>query len=72
MPKMNSAQLTDVSGSLSTQPEEKDADGLEGRDESGAASGVRGESKSEDVLEGIVAILDSLEHWQQSRKVKDF
>ncbi|WP_031387690.1 hypothetical protein [Desulfonatronum thiodismutans] len=66
MPKTNSDQWTGVSGLLNTQPEEKNADGLEGRGEPGGTNGVGGENKSEDVLEGIVAILDSLDEWQKS------
>lgn len=68
MPKTNSAQLADHPGLLNTRPEEKNADGLEGRDAPGATDEVGGESKSGDVLEGVVAILDSLDEWQKSRE----
>ena len=68
MPKTNPAQLTNISGLLNTRPEEKDADGQEGRDQPGETDGGGGESKSGDVLEGVVAILDSLDEWQKSRE----
>ena len=68
MPKTNSAQLADHPGLLNTRPEVKNAGGLGVRDESGATDEVGGESKSGDVLEGVVAILDSLDEWQKSRE----
>ncbi len=68
MPKTNSAQLADISALLNTRPEEKGLDGLKGRDEPRATDEVGGESKSGDVLEGVIAILDSLDEWQKSRE----
>lgn len=68
MPRMNPDPFADVSGLPHTRPEEQDPAGLEGRDEPEAVDVAVGEGASVDVPAGIVAILDSLEQWQQSRK----
>ncbi|PTN38655.1 hypothetical protein C6366_01585 [Desulfonatronum sp. SC1] len=65
MLKTNYAQIAYCSGLLNTRVAENDADGLEIRGESGATDELGGESRSEDVLEGVVAIVDSLDEWQK-------